>query len=111
MDVKVGGVTERGQIGTATMLAGHANWLNRAGVYSQQAANFVEAFLDPAALLALVFGLWRLGIDLGWTQDFVIAQGLFSHWQVWLALAIGIKMSGSLLKPAAVRKSERDHVA
>jgi hypothetical protein len=49
--------------------------------------------------LLLVFGSWRLGTDLDGTQEFVIERGLFSHWQVWRALAVAIKMSESLLKP------------
>ena len=97
MDVKVGGVTEPVQIGIA---------IGRFNVLSKEAANFIGAFLDPVALLALVFGLWRLGVDLDWTGDFVIAEGLFSHWQVWIALAIGIKASQSLLKPTARRKNQ-----
>lgn len=74
--------------------------IGRAVVLSQKGANFIAVLLDPTALLALVFGLWRLGVDLGWAGNFVIAQGLFSHWQIWIALAIGIKLSESLLKPA-----------
>jgi hypothetical protein len=72
--------------------------LSRTVAFSQQAANFIAVFLDPTALLALVFGLWRFGVDLGWTGSFVIGQGLFSHWQVWIALAIGIKSTESLLQ-------------
>jgi len=49
-------------------------------------------------MLALVFGLWRVSADLGWTDDFVIASGFFSHWQVWIALAIALKFAGSSLQ-------------
>ena len=46
-----------------------------------------------ATLLTLVsiscgsFGLWRVGIDLGWTGNFVFTAGVLSHWQVWIAAA------------------------
>lgn len=91
MAVKVAGLTDYLTVQPA---------LRRAAALSQEAANLLGAFIDPAALLAFVFGLWRLGVDLGWTGDFVIERGLFSHWQVWIALAVAIKMSESLLKPA-----------
>jgi hypothetical protein len=44
-------------------------------------------FLSPAALMALALGVWRLGSDLKWTGEFAISHGIFSHWQVWIAMA------------------------
>jgi hypothetical protein len=44
-------------------------------------------FLKPLALTQAVLGVWRLGADLGWAGDFFISAGIFSHWQVWIALA------------------------
>lgn len=44
-----------------------------------------------AGLLTMVticlasLGIWRLSEDLGLAGDFVFADGLFSHWQVWVA--------------------------
>jgi hypothetical protein len=70
---------------------------HKAAIVSQEAASLVVAFLTPAAVAALVLGLWRLGTDLGWTDSFVISNGLFSHWQVWFALAVSIKVTGSYL--------------
>jgi len=49
-------------------------------------------------MLALVFGLWRVSADLGWTENFVISSGLFSHWQVWIALALALKFGGTSLQ-------------
>jgi hypothetical protein len=31
--------------------------------------------------------------DLGWTEEFLIANGFFSHWQVWIALAITLQVA------------------
>jgi len=45
--------------------------------------------------MALSLGCWRLGQDLGWTRGFVIADGIFSHWQVWMGLAV-LARSGAL---------------
>jgi hypothetical protein len=55
------------------------------------------SLLRPAALTALVFGLWRLTADMSWTQQFPIASGLFSHWQVWLALGAVLQMTATTL--------------
>ena len=49
------------------------------------------ALLTPASLLAFVLAAWRLGSDLGFTGEFAIGQGFFSHWIVWAAIGIGIQ--------------------
>ena len=51
---------------------------------NQRAAVALAALLTPAAVTALVLGIWRIAADLKWTQSFAIPSGLFSHWQVWL---------------------------
>ncbi|HUQ94522.1 MAG TPA: hypothetical protein VM120_22760, partial [Bryobacteraceae bacterium] len=50
-------------------------------------AHGASALLTPAAVMAAVLGVWRISSDIGWTGQFAISQGIFSHWQVWLALA------------------------
>jgi hypothetical protein len=62
-----------------------------------QLANVLVALLTPAAVLALVMGLWRVGTDLGWAGAFLITAGFFSHWQVWIALSVALKMLSSTL--------------
>jgi len=64
---------------------------------ARQLANVLVALLTPASVLALVMGLWRVGTDLGWADAFLITGGFFSHWQVWIALSIGLKMLSSTL--------------
>ena len=54
---------------------------------NRRAALAMAALLTPAAVMASVLGVWRLAADLRWTGDFAIANGLFSHWQVWFASA------------------------
>ena len=81
--------------------------LDTTAIASHDAALAFSAFLTPVAVIALVFGLWRLGMDVGWTEDFVISNGLFSHWQVWIALAIALQALSSMLsRPEAIQKSE-----
>jgi Zn-dependent protease len=54
---------------------------------NRKLASVAAALLTPAAAMALVLGVWRLGSDLQWTGEFAISRGLFSHWQVWIAMA------------------------
>ena len=63
--------------------------------------------LTPLAAIAGALSIWRLGTDPGWTNGFFIAQGFLSHWQVWLAAAIGIQVLAFGLNrwvPAPARK-------
>lgn len=68
-----------------------------AKIFSRQLANTFIALLTPAAVVAFVMGLWRMCADLGWAGAFLIADGFFSHWQVWIALSIALKMVSSTL--------------
>ena len=76
-------------------------------IVSRDAAQAVSALLTPVAVIALVLGMWRFGTDLGWTEDFVISNGLFSHWQIWIALAIALQALASMLsRPEAIQQNE-----
>ncbi len=59
------------------------------------AVDALSFLLRSGALAALTLGVWRLGVDLGWTQDFVISSGVWSHWQVWIAVAIGLNAAAT----------------
>jgi hypothetical protein len=48
------------------------------------------------ALMAYVLGAWRLLSDMSMAGQFVIT-GLFSHWQVWIAVAVLLHLSASML--------------
>lgn len=63
----------------------------------REIAMAVSALLSPAAVVALALACWRLGADLNLTGRFVISEGLFSHWQAWLALAAFLQAGASLL--------------
>jgi hypothetical protein len=54
------------------------------------------ALLAPAALMAYVLGFWRLASDMGMAGAFVIT-GTFSHWQVWIAVAVALHLTASAL--------------
>lgn len=57
----------------------------------QEMVRMTPTLLSPMAVIAALMACWRFGADAGWTDSFVVADGLMSHWQVWLALAIGIQ--------------------
>lgn len=53
--------------------------------------------LNPIALAAFAMAAWRLGQDLDWTGNFFIEGGLFSHWQIWFAIALALKVTHIML--------------
>ena|SRR5438876_239371 len=55
------------------------------------------ALLTPAAVMALVLSIWRLGSDLGFAGAFAIPTGILSHWQVWLAISVAVQFLAVLL--------------
>ena len=71
-----------------------------------QLANILIALLTPAAAVAFVMGMWRVCEDLGWAGAFLISGGFFSHWQVWIALSIGLKMLSSALLAWGLRTAK-----
>lgn len=54
---------------------------------NQRLALAVASLLTPGAVMACVLGVWGLAADLNVTTQFPIGNGLYSHWQVWLAIA------------------------
>jgi hypothetical protein len=54
------------------------------------------ALLIPGSLMAYVLGFWRLASDMGLAPGFTVA-GLFAHWQVWIALAVLLHVTASML--------------
>ncbi len=48
------------------------------------------AFLMKPVLLALyAFGFWCLAAQMGWASEFVVQQGPFANWMIWMGLASG----------------------
>jgi hypothetical protein len=60
-------------------------------------ASAVASLLAPAGLTASALAFWRLGSDLGLARQFIITAGLFSHWQVWLAVAGLVQFTATML--------------
>ena len=57
----------------------------------------LRRWLAPASAVALVAALWRLAYDLDLTGRFAISEGLFSHWQVWMGLAVLLQVLDAML--------------
>jgi hypothetical protein len=94
---------------TSSALPARLRWsFERIAVASEAALNVLPALLTPAAVVALVLGLWRVSADLGWTGEFVIANGFFSHWQVWIALAAFLQVAAGSL---AAKISSSDKIS
>jgi hypothetical protein len=77
--------------------------LRKAHNFNRQMALGIAALLTPASLMAFALGCWRLGADLNITGQFAIANGLFSHWQVWLALGAAMQVISASLYRFATR--------
>jgi hypothetical protein len=60
---------------------------------NSRVAWLAAGLLTLGSVNCLILGIWRLGIDLGWTTNFVFADGLLSHWQVWFAAALILQAS------------------
>jgi hypothetical protein len=55
------------------------------------------ALLTPAALMALVLGIWRIAADLKLSSSFYIASGPLSDWRFWLAAAVLLQVCSHYL--------------
>lgn len=72
----------------------------------RQIALAAGSLLTPASLMAYVLAGWRVGADLDWTGEFAIERGIFSRWQVWLALAVTLHAAAIQLLRFARETSE-----
>ena len=64
---------------------------------NRRAALVLSSLMTPLALMAWALGSWRVAADLKWAGEFAIARGFFSHWQVWIAVAIAVQFAAFLL--------------
>jgi len=91
------------RLGRGTPLPGRASGNSRI-------ARLGATLLTIVSISAGSFGVWRIGVDLGWSGDFVFTSGIFSHWQVWIAGACAAQYCGWRLARYARRaaQSKRD---
>lgn len=84
-------LARRAQFNDPTIRVREAIWKQR------RYAPVVGFLMTPVALTSYVLAFWRLGADLNWLGEFFIAKGLFSRWQVWLAIAIATQLLANQL--------------
>lgn len=77
----------------------------------EEMASAIAALLTPAFALTLAIAVWRLGQDLGFASSFFITEGVWSHWQVWFALAMVIQLASTRLNRRARPASAEDEPA
>jgi hypothetical protein len=71
--------------------------LRKTAAANRQAALVMSSLMTPLAFLAWALGGWRIAADLKWAGAFAISTGFFSHWQVWIAVAIAVQFAAFLL--------------
>lgn len=76
---------------------GRGNKVGKKRHKNRRMALTAAALLTPAAFLMGVVALWRLTADLGFSAGFAISSGIFSHWQVWMAMAVLLQLCARLL--------------
>src|SRR5476649_1917833 len=64
---------------------------------NQHVALAMASLLTPSAVMACVLAFWRLCADVKVTNQFPIADGLFSHWQVWVSAAAVLQFGATVL--------------
>jgi hypothetical protein len=57
----------------------------------------LAALLTPAAVMALVLGIWRIAADLKLTSSFYIASGPLSDWRFWFGAAAVLQLCSYFL--------------
>ena len=63
--------------------------------------------LTPVSLTGFVFAAWRLGADLRFTGDFIVADGPLSNWMVWVAIGAAVQACANSLKRIDENNSDR----
>ena len=68
-----------------------------AGDTAQEFGALLAVLMGPAVFLGYAFTAWSLASNLGWTNTFLFSSGPLSNWLVWLAIAVLVNVSASIL--------------
>lgn len=79
---------DRTRVWTEMMIAEALRW----------SAFWLAQGLKMGAVVTLAMAAWRFGVDIQLTRNFPIAEGLWSHWQVWLAGSIATGLLAGQLR-------------
>jgi hypothetical protein len=72
----------------------------------QELSAMAATALSPASALSMAMAVWRLGQDLGFTRNFFLTDGPFSHWQVWFGISACLLACGYGLNQRARRPDD-----
>ena len=53
----------------------------------------IATALRVAAAVCFAVGVWIIAAGLSWAAAFVVQQGMFSHWQVWIAFGVALQLA------------------
>jgi hypothetical protein len=67
--------------------------ISRYGTRHREVAAAAGSLITPTCVMAYVLAVWRLAADLGIAAGSGM-QGLFSHWQLWMMLGLGLQFGG-----------------
>jgi hypothetical protein len=82
--------------------------MRKTAAANRQAALVMSTLMTPLAVMAWALGFWRIAADLRWAGEFAIPTGIFSHWQVWIAVAIAVQFAAFLLHRYVSRTDYED---
>ena len=85
------------------------HWSNPQKNYAarlQDIALGISSLLIPSALIAFTLAIWSIAANLRWTTDFIIGNGVFSHWQSWFVTAAISVLFAKLLNRYGTRLKE-----
>ena len=66
------------------------------------------ALLRPASLMAFALGLWRVASDMRIAGEFPIQEGMFSHWQVWIAAGLATEACAFILNRYGITETNSE---
>jgi hypothetical protein len=55
-------------------------------------ASGLAGLLTLVSVACFTMSVWKLLSEMGWVGKFFIAEGVFSHWQVWIAGAVAAQL-------------------
>ena len=86
----------------------YGSTMRKTAAANRQAALVMSSLMPPLAVMAWALAFWRIAADLRWAGEFAIAKGIFSHWQVWIAVAIAIQFAAFLIHRYTSRPDYED---
>jgi hypothetical protein len=75
----------------------------------RELAQLAASLLTPTCVMAYVLAFWRLAADMGLAGESGLG-GVFSHWQLWIMLGVGLQATQRILskraEPSPVRRDQ-----